>query len=379
MRDTIRTVLNFHLKRHSHGVKASSFFTGKTHIGADTTLTLDDLYKEANVVFWALTSYKVNQKLDPSNPEDAKMIPVWGDACNKVKSAHINKDTNELFWKNTSYKVGQKLDPKIPADKAMIPKWLDANKIIKAKYENLPRTPVGTSISQVLPKTAPSLPEVHAVQAELHQAEAQANKVIATETAKAAIVAASEGNTEKAADLTAQSNAANEKSQVHQEQADTHKEILTNLNDVHSLNALAYLAAKYWSKTKEASKYFGWSIKKDGTVDTKWTDSVQEINNWFGSLGVGDQKDVIWGLYWDYDKRDAQGVLIPIDTYSPEITQAIADNALNNALGKARASLKDTYTPQPQPTQVASGGGAAIALMVVLGGGLAMAAASSKR
>ncbi len=39
---------------------------------------------ETNTRFWAQTGYKPNQKLDPKNPLDAKMIPTWVDIHNKV-------------------------------------------------------------------------------------------------------------------------------------------------------------------------------------------------------------------------------------------------------------------------------------------------------
>jgi hypothetical protein len=44
------------------------------------------ILKEVDARFWAQTHYKVGQRLDPSNPTDAKMIPVWKDIYQKVKS-----------------------------------------------------------------------------------------------------------------------------------------------------------------------------------------------------------------------------------------------------------------------------------------------------
>src|ERR1700674_415762 len=42
--------------------------------------------QETNARFWAQTGYKPNQKLDPTNPTDKAMIPVWLDIQRKVKA-----------------------------------------------------------------------------------------------------------------------------------------------------------------------------------------------------------------------------------------------------------------------------------------------------
>ena len=384
MRDSLRAVLDLQSRKIGHP-RIPSFF--RTHIGADDLnkpVTLDDLYRETNDQFWKQTSYKIGQKLDPKNPEDAKMIPTWSSIFTQVKTLRINAETNSLFWKQTNYKVGQKLDPKIAADKAQIPIWISINNTVKTKYENLPRDPIvapsmGAAIASVVPKP-PSQLEVHATQAEVHQVQADAHKVDAAENAKAAIAAAAAGDKDKADTHTVLSNSSNEKAQVHQVQSDAHKDILKQLTDIHSLSGLAYLAAKSWSSTPGHSKFLGWAIKEDGTVETKWTDSQTEIDDWYGALS---SRGFIWGLYWDTNKKDADGSYIPVQEYTPPITQAQADNALNNALGKT-SSLKDaplvsSREPSPSAGPKTAGGGGAIALMVVLGGGIAMAAASSKK
>jgi hypothetical protein len=43
------------------------------------------LDKETNARFWAQTNFKPGQKLDPKNPTDAAMMPVWKDIFAKVK------------------------------------------------------------------------------------------------------------------------------------------------------------------------------------------------------------------------------------------------------------------------------------------------------
>ncbi len=391
MRDSLRAVLS--LQSRKIGQPRFPSFSSGFHVGADTGLTLsvvylDDLYKEANELFWKTTGYKVGQKLDPNNPEDAKMTATWSALLGQITAAHINKDTNDNFWKQTNYKVGQKLDPKIAADKAKIPIWISINSQVKTAYSKLPRNIGGIAgtvayVAQQVTSAASTLvpvvtqAEVHATQAEVHQTAADNTKVQAAEAAKVAVEAAAAGDTAKAEEHTAISNALNAKADAHQEQADVHKDIVQQLIDIHSLSALAYLAAKSWKATPNHSKYFGWAIKEDGNVDTKWSDSLPEMKTWFDSLGF---TGFIWGLYWDKDKVE------PVEEYALKITQAQADLALNNALGKAKTiavSLKDTSpasyaSPTPQ-AQKAGGGGGAVALMVVLGGGIALAAASSKK
>lgn len=45
----------------------------------------------------------------------------------------IDQETDSRFWSQTGYKPGQKLDPKNPTDKAMMPVWLDINRKVKAE------------------------------------------------------------------------------------------------------------------------------------------------------------------------------------------------------------------------------------------------------
>src|ERR1700751_1035335 len=51
-------------------------------MAADT----DILLKETDARFWSQTGYKPGQKLDPNNPTDKAMEPVWRDIYHKVKS-----------------------------------------------------------------------------------------------------------------------------------------------------------------------------------------------------------------------------------------------------------------------------------------------------
>jgi hypothetical protein len=50
-------------------------------------ISKDTLNKETNALFWAQTSYKVGQKLDPSNLADKAYLPIWMDIYHKVKRA----------------------------------------------------------------------------------------------------------------------------------------------------------------------------------------------------------------------------------------------------------------------------------------------------
>jgi hypothetical protein len=384
MRDSLRAVLSLQSRKLGQP-RFPSFF--KTHIGAgelSQPVTLDDLYRETNDLFWKQTSYKVGQKLDPKNAEDAKMLATWSSIFTQVKNLRINTETNNLFWKQTNYKVGQKLDPKIAADKAKIPIWISINNAVKIKYENLPRDPVSppTNVSQ----TTSNIATVHTAQADAHQTQADTHKTEAVQNAKAAVEAAASGDTVKAAAHTEASNAANEKADLHQQQADFNKEVVKRLADVKSLSELAYLTVKLWAKSPIMSAYFGWAIKEDGSVESKWTDTYDEITTWFDSLpSFGGYYNpgprIIWGAYWEKGFTDNSGALIPVKEYRPSITQAQADVALNNATGKS--SLKDataTTASISQPTaSQAGGGGGAIAIAVALGGGLLMVAAKGKK
>lgn len=409
MRDSLRTVLN--LQSRKIGQPRFPSFS-RMYVGAESlalsVVYLDDLYKETNELFWKTTGYKVGQKLDPNNPEDAKMATIWSNFFTQIKTAHINKDTNNIFWQQTNYKVGQKLDPKIAADKLKIPIWIDINSKVKAAYETLPKQPVQTAPkiaeappalpipTPVLPSTLPSSPAPvstattaqavnQAAQAEVFQKQADTSKAVAVDNAKTAVVAAASGDTAKAEVHTALSNEANAKAEVHQEKADAKRDAVKEIIDIHSLSGLAYLAAKTWSSTPGHSQYFGWAIKEDGTIDTKWSDSPDEMYAWFGALKTG---GFIWGLYWNENSKESDGTYIPVEEYSPKITQEQANRALNNALAKAKsleASLKNAppTTPiaiQAIPAQKAGGGGGgAIAVAVILGGGLLLVAGSKKR
>lgn len=403
MRDSLRAVLNLQSKKIGPN-SIQSFASSRMYVGAEalalSVVYLDDLYKETNDLFWKVTGYKVGQKLDPNNTEDAKMAPVWSSFFAQVKSSHINKDTNDIFWKQTNYKAGQKLDPKNTADQKQIPIWIDINKKVKAAYETLPKQPIQTTPKVAEPPVTVPIPapivssapapapistntktEVvkQAAQAEVLQKQADTLKTEAVQNAKEAITAAASGDTAKAEAKTVASNIANAKSEAVQEKVDAKKDTIKEIIDIHSLSGLAYLAAKTWSSTSKHSRFFGWAIKEDGTVDTKWSDSPDEMYNWFGNL-----KDAgfVWGLYWDEQSKSPDGAYIPVEEHAPKITQEQANNALNNALSKAKsleASLKNAPPTTPIAMQAKQASGAGIAVMVVLGGGLLMAVASGKK
>lgn len=46
----------------------------------------DMLMKETDARFWAQSGYRIGQKLDPSNPADLKMLPIWMDVYKKVQA-----------------------------------------------------------------------------------------------------------------------------------------------------------------------------------------------------------------------------------------------------------------------------------------------------
>ena len=51
-----------------------------------TPISSEVLNQEADARFWAQTGYKPGRKLDPSNPTDKTMVPVWMDIFRKVQS-----------------------------------------------------------------------------------------------------------------------------------------------------------------------------------------------------------------------------------------------------------------------------------------------------
>ena len=47
----------------------------------------------------------------------------------------LNKETNARFWTSTGHRPGQKLDPKNPTDKAMMPVWMDIFRKVSAEAD----------------------------------------------------------------------------------------------------------------------------------------------------------------------------------------------------------------------------------------------------
>jgi hypothetical protein len=55
-------------------------------MAAPPPVSHDVLNQEANARFWSQTGYRPGQKLDPKNPTDKAMMPVWMDIFRKVKA-----------------------------------------------------------------------------------------------------------------------------------------------------------------------------------------------------------------------------------------------------------------------------------------------------
>jgi hypothetical protein len=302
--------------------------------------------------------------------------------------ATLYHETDLRFWKQTNYKVGQKLDINNASDKPYIPVW---NKIYQQvtsedKAGKLVHTPESLTSSPVQSQI-----DAHQAQADIHKAQADNHVAQAADNAQAAILASQIAQATNATDEVkaaaqakadvhvAQSNAHAEQAKNHQEQANVHTDIVKSLTDIHTLSGLSYLAAKAWLATPNNSQYFGWVISKDGTVDTKWTDSSVEINDWFGNLGIGNFSNAIWGLYYQKGHTDSSGTVIPVDEFRPEITQATADAALNAALGKAQAQANQIVQSTPITSKTSQSSGAGLAVMLALGlGGLAVASSKKK-
>ena len=73
------------------------------------------LDKETDARFWAQTGYRPGQKLDPQDPTDAKMIPVWKDVYAKVKGEDA---AGSLVLTYNNPVVAQHLADAYVADKA---------------------------------------------------------------------------------------------------------------------------------------------------------------------------------------------------------------------------------------------------------------------
>jgi hypothetical protein len=73
------------------------------------------LDKETDARFWSQTHFKPGQKLDPKDPQDAKMIPVWLDIYRKVK---LEDDAGRLVLTYNHPVVAQNLADARVADQA---------------------------------------------------------------------------------------------------------------------------------------------------------------------------------------------------------------------------------------------------------------------
>jgi len=71
--------------------------------------------RETDARFWAQTGYKPNQKLDPHDPQDAKMVPVWLDIQKKVQAEY---DAGKLVTTFDHPVVAQNLAEAHAADQA---------------------------------------------------------------------------------------------------------------------------------------------------------------------------------------------------------------------------------------------------------------------
>ena len=117
--------------------------------GVPLDLGVDDLVAELNRLtnerFWDQTGYKRGQKLNPRDPEDAKMVNAWlniryqvaqEQAQRSQESMLVGQDEDSLvdemtnltwmrFWDEAGYKPGEVLDWTDPADRQMINAWLN--------------------------------------------------------------------------------------------------------------------------------------------------------------------------------------------------------------------------------------------------------------
>ena len=116
--------------------------------GVPLDLDVDDLVAELNRLtnerFWDQTGYKRGQKLNPSDPNDAKMVNRWlniryqvaQEQAQRSQESIVGQDENPLvdeminqtwmrFWDETGYKPGEVLDWTDPADRRMINAWLN--------------------------------------------------------------------------------------------------------------------------------------------------------------------------------------------------------------------------------------------------------------
>ena len=75
----------------------------------------DVVLRETDARFWAQTNFKPGQKLNPTNPTDRAMIPVWRDIRDKVKRDY---DAGTLRTTYDRPEVQQRLSDAAVADKA---------------------------------------------------------------------------------------------------------------------------------------------------------------------------------------------------------------------------------------------------------------------
>jgi hypothetical protein len=73
-------------KEHLAHVKVTDFLKPKVPPSPTPTTPRGILDKETDARFWSQTHYRPGHKLDPKDPTDAKMIPVWLDVYRKVKA-----------------------------------------------------------------------------------------------------------------------------------------------------------------------------------------------------------------------------------------------------------------------------------------------------
>lgn len=115
------------------------------------------------------------------------------------------------------------------------------------------------------------------------------------------------------------------------------------------LTELTYAAARDWLANPRHPRFFGWALRRTGDIATKATDSEVEVNDWFGQLGIEDFADVIYGLYWDDQQQNVEGVTTPADEFRPEIDAATLQIAVDAVSGASPPVPRPAPTPGTSP------------------------------
>lgn len=166
--------------------------------------------QETDARFWAQTGYKPNQKLDPHDPQDAKMVPVWLDIEKKVKAEY---DAGKLVTTYDHPVVAHKLAEAHAADQAATahldaatkaPDQATAQQHVHAAHEALKigKVKVQEAAAVQPPTTSPQLTHEasHAAAASPPPPSAPAREHVANVQAQAAHKGKARGLLDKEAD-----------------------------------------------------------------------------------------------------------------------------------------------------------------------------------